>query len=164
MGRVLDVGTGRGVMARALASKGFQVTTVDVDDSMKELSVELGRRAGFGDRIAYWTMDASSLPSPDGHFDAAFMLNALHHLDVPSPILDEMIRVTKPGGYVVLGDFDDEGFAFLDRIHKMDGPGHGHDAGTTTIEDAVRHMAVSGLNLVNSRHGHMENVRVWQKG
>jgi ubiquinone/menaquinone biosynthesis C-methylase UbiE len=85
--RVLDVGTGTGVAARALADwfPAAEVTGVDLAPAMVAEAERKGGRAGF------IVADASRLPFPDGSFDLVVLMNAI-------PFFAELARVLAPGG------------------------------------------------------------------
>lgn len=87
--RVLDVGTGTGVAALALADwfPSVEVTGVDLSRAML---AEAERKGG---RVRYEVADAAHLPFGDGSFDLVVLMNAV-------PFFDELARVTAPGGTV----------------------------------------------------------------
>jgi ubiquinone/menaquinone biosynthesis C-methylase UbiE len=88
-GRVLDVGTGTGVAAHALAGwfPSAEVIGVDLSSAMVAEARRKGGRARFE------VGDASHLPFPDGSFDLVVLMNAV-------PFFDELARVLAPGAYV----------------------------------------------------------------
>ena len=94
---VLDVGTGTGDAALALAHRWPQARVVGVDVS--ERMVEEARRklpSELEGRVRFETADAAALPFPDEAFDLVALNNAI-------PFFDELARVTAPGGHVVVG-------------------------------------------------------------
>jgi ubiquinone/menaquinone biosynthesis C-methylase UbiE len=94
--RVLDVGTGTGVAALALAARspGADVTGLDLSPAMLA-EAERKRVTGVHDRVRFQVGDASALPFHDGSFDLVVLMNAI-------PFFDELSRVTAPGGTVTL--------------------------------------------------------------
>jgi ubiquinone/menaquinone biosynthesis C-methylase UbiE len=99
-GRYLEVGTGTGDDAIALASRfGVDVAGVDVSSTMID---EALRRGLEGARVA----DAASLPFDESSFDGCWADRTFQHLSDPGDALAEMVRVTKPGGRVVVADPD----------------------------------------------------------
>jgi SAM-dependent methyltransferase len=99
-GRYLDVGAGTGTDAAQLAVEA-RATVVAVDRSLTMLTTARGR--GVSHIVA---ADAQRLPFPNGSFDGTWADRVLQHLANPEQALDELIRVTAPGGRVVLADPD----------------------------------------------------------
>ena len=93
--RVLDLGTGTGLAALAVAQRfpNAHVVGVDLADAMIERA-----RAKLSDdqreRIRFEVADASRLPYDDGSFDLVTLQNMI-------PFFDELARVVAPGGVVV---------------------------------------------------------------
>ncbi len=90
--RVLDVGTGTGAIARAVAARypDAEVVGVDVSSGMISEAHRLG-----GPRERYEVADASALAFDDGSFDLVTANNMI-------PFFDELARVTRPGGHVAV--------------------------------------------------------------
>ena len=84
-GPVLDVGTGTGITARALAGRGLEVVGVDMCADDLQMAGALTEDADIAGRIRYLVSDAARLPVPDGHFGSAVAVDFLHHLDVGEP-------------------------------------------------------------------------------
>jgi ubiquinone/menaquinone biosynthesis C-methylase UbiE len=94
--RALDLGTGTGVAAKAVAGRFDSAEVVGVDLSARmiaEASARLPR--ALADRVAYSIADASALPFADGAFQLVTLMNMI-------PFFDELARVVAPGGAVVL--------------------------------------------------------------
>jgi len=99
-GSVLDVGCGTGRLAAAIAGEGFDVFGVDLSPPMVRQARDRGLRATY---VATTTV----LPFADDSFDLALTVATLHHLETPRRVADtveEMGRVVKRGGFVVLWD------------------------------------------------------------
>lgn len=92
--RVLDVGCGAGQVVDRLTRAGFEAYGVDVS----EPNIVRARR--FSERCALY--DGQHLPFPEGHFASVGALNVLEHVEQPEAFVDELVRVTEPGGRVVL--------------------------------------------------------------
>jgi SAM-dependent methyltransferase len=123
-GPVLDVGTGMGLTARALAARGFDVVSVDTNSNDQQVAESLTADANLRRRIVFCDADAARLPFPAGHFGCAVAVDVLHHLDAGGPVLTELGRVVRPGGRIVLADFSAEGFQMAARIHAAEGGTH----------------------------------------
>lgn len=98
-GEGLDVGCGTGVLLEALQPFG-QVTGVDASAGMLEVLRARGRGEG---RLG----NVDALPFADNRFDVVFSVAVLHHLQEPALVkraIGEMVRVTRPGGKVLVWD------------------------------------------------------------
>jgi demethylmenaquinone methyltransferase/2-methoxy-6-polyprenyl-1,4-benzoquinol methylase len=98
--RVLDVGGGTGRAARALTDTGLDRSPVVVDASAGMLAEARER----GLRVV--RADAGTLPVPDASVDAVFVVDALHHFPNGRAAVDEAARVLRPGGVLVVREFD----------------------------------------------------------
>jgi ubiquinone/menaquinone biosynthesis C-methylase UbiE len=103
---VLDVGSSSGYLARKLAAAAGpdgRVTGVDPSQAAIEYA---RRRAGGG--MTFTVGVAQDLDLPDGSFDVVTCTLALHHIPARKreAALSEMYRVTKPGGRLLVADFD----------------------------------------------------------
>ena len=110
--RVLDVGCGTGTGTLALADAvGASGTVCGVDYDVVMIA-EAQRRAsvdgvdGVDARVTYHQANAAALPWPDGYFDASRSDRVLQHMLDPERAFVELLRVTQPGGRVVLIDGD----------------------------------------------------------
>ena len=96
--RLLDVGTGTGLVAAAAADHDARVIALDVSPAM--LARARDRVAWLGVHLV--AGNAEALPCRDGSFDAAACHFALVFLDRPDAALAELHRVLRPGGRVAL--------------------------------------------------------------
>lgn len=100
--KILDVGTGPGIMAFQLAELGHDVTGIDLADGMlREARANAGR---YGLKVEFQKGDAENLPFPDASFDAVVSRWVLWTLPNPEKALREWQRVVRPGGKVVYID------------------------------------------------------------
>ncbi|MEW6337284.1 MAG: class I SAM-dependent methyltransferase [Acidobacteriota bacterium] len=160
-GPALDVGTGKGLLAMALARRGLEVVSVDINAEDSALARLLAEEAGLDRRIRFVLQDASTLPHPDGAFGCALMMDVLHHLADASPVLHEMARVVRPGGTIVVSDFTEEGFAVVAAIHRGEGREHGRSA--VTVEAAAEILTAAGWCAGGEAYGHLHHVRWFVK-
>jgi demethylmenaquinone methyltransferase/2-methoxy-6-polyprenyl-1,4-benzoquinol methylase len=94
--RALDVATGTGDLAVALAARGAEVVGADFSDGM----LERARAKAPGIRFEH--ADALDLPYEDGSFDAATVGFGARNFGDLERGLAEMVRVVRPGGRVVI--------------------------------------------------------------
>lgn len=97
--RVLDVGGGTGRIALELVPHAGSVTILDLSPKMLR---EASRKPGLNGVLA----PSEKLPYPDGSFDAVLMVDALHHVINQKASLQELFRVVKPGGRLVVEEPD----------------------------------------------------------
>lgn len=102
--RVLDVGTGTGILALELARLGCRVVAVDRSKAMLDAARAKLAAEGVTD-VELREGDAAALPLEDASVDAAFAHMVLQYLPSPADALAEMARVVRPGGRVVVIDF-----------------------------------------------------------
>ncbi|HLZ70226.1 MAG TPA: methyltransferase domain-containing protein [Dehalococcoidia bacterium] len=100
--RILDLGTGTGVVALLLAAAGHELTGIDLSPRMLEQASSKARRGRLP--IRYDLGDARRLPYADGAFDAVVSRYLIWTLPQPAPALREWIRVIRPGGRVIAID------------------------------------------------------------
>ena len=94
--RVLDAAAGDGNVALAAAGRGAEVDACDLAPRM----VERGKARC---PAAFWRVaDVQELPYDDGEFDAVLSSFGAHLAPKPSQAAGELVRVTRPGGFVAL--------------------------------------------------------------
>jgi SAM-dependent methyltransferase len=126
-GEVLEIGTGKGRFLVRLARHVRTITTVDIAAEEQRCARLNARYAGVEKKIRFVVQDAVRLPWPPEIFDAAVTMNAMHHITHFEQVLEEMLRVVKPGGKVVLADFSPRGFQIIAREHRAQGKTHPHE-------------------------------------
>jgi SAM-dependent methyltransferase len=107
--RCLDVATGTGFCALALARAGGRVTAVDVTVEMLAQTVRLAHAEGV--EIAAVAGDAADLPFDDASFERVSCRRAAHHFEDVAAFLREAWRVLVPGGLVCVADMAPPGGA-----------------------------------------------------
>jgi SAM-dependent methyltransferase len=99
--RVLEVGSGLGLLAAEVAAAADGVHVVGVEKSPEQIAA--ATKAAF---VTYIQGDAHQLAFPDGSFDLVYARYVLEHVTAPERVLSEMRRVTRPGGQVAACEND----------------------------------------------------------
>ena len=99
--RAIDSAAGTGALAFALAPLVREVVAVDL---VPELLAEGRARAAAFPNVTFVEGDATALPAAAASFDLATTIRSLHHIADPVAALRELVRVTRPGGTVVVID------------------------------------------------------------
>ncbi len=117
--RVLDVGCGIGGSARILARDyGFEVLGISISPLQIRRASEL---TADGVNCSFEVMDALALKLPNDSFDAVWSVEAGPHMPDKQLYADELMRVLKPGGVLVVADWNrrdhlDGKMKFFDKI------------------------------------------------
>ena len=107
--KVLDLGCGPGTDTIPLASwvgANGLVIGADYDEAMIAEARQRAEQVGVNARVVHQCVDATSLPFATDYFDSCRSERLFQHLNHPELALSEMIRVTKPGGWVIVLDTD----------------------------------------------------------
>lgn len=103
--RVLDVCSGMGGPARWLAHRhGCRVTGIDLTASRVAGATRLTERVGLSDRVDFIRGDATAMPFDDRMFDVVIGQEAWVHVPDKPALVDECLRVLRPGGVVGFTD------------------------------------------------------------
>jgi SAM-dependent methyltransferase len=125
--RWLDAACGPGIVTRALAPRAGAVHGVDMTPAMVDVARREAGREGLRN-ATFDTGDATALAFGDGSFDGAVTRFSLHHIPLPGRVVEELARVVRPGGTVVLADCvtadDGEVAAWHQEIERMRDPSH----------------------------------------
>jgi len=104
--QVLDLGTGtaRIPILIAQARPEWQIVAIDWAESMLAIARENVVGAKLETQIQLQFMDAKQLPYPSSSFDGVISNSLIHHLPDPLPFFQELKRVLKPQGFLLLRD------------------------------------------------------------
>lgn len=98
---VLDLGTGKGHTAAALATHFRTVTSIDIEPE----TTRRADRAKHPSNVQFACMDAHRLEFADASFDAVTCRAAIHHYGDAGRVVEEVCRVLRPGGAFIVMDF-----------------------------------------------------------
>jgi demethylmenaquinone methyltransferase / 2-methoxy-6-polyprenyl-1,4-benzoquinol methylase len=104
--RVLDVATGTGLVAFALARRGCEVVGLDQSEDMLAVArAHLEQRSTLQRRVTLVRGEAEHLPFDDGEFDALTFTYLLRYVDDRAATMRELARVVKPGARIGMVEF-----------------------------------------------------------
>jgi ubiquinone/menaquinone biosynthesis C-methylase UbiE len=174
--KALDAGTGTARIPVLLCQMrpGWQVTGIDLAENMLRIGSQHVARAGLRSQITLECVDAKQLPYLDGQFDIVISNSLIHHLPDPLPFLQELKRVLKPNGAILLRDLirpSDE--ATMNRL--VASIGADYDAHQTQLFRDSLHAAftldevnqliagagLEGVKIYQSSDRHWTAERVW---
>lgn len=148
--KILDLGTGSGYLAFALARYSPQATIIGLDIVEQTLAKNTDRaRVEHLSNLHFISYDGLKFPFDDGEFDVVVSRYALHHFPIISDTFHEISRVLKPEGQLFVSDptpnsNDTEGF--VDAYMKMKKDGHIK----FYTENEFKELAqIAGLSFIN---------------
>ncbi len=148
-GRILEIGTGKGHFALALAKRGFAFTSIDISEEEQKVARLNIEYHGLERQVDFRIEDAQSLSFPDRSFDAVFSINVFHHLEKPWAVLDELIRVLRAGGKMILSDFTAKGFEVINACHEHEG--RSHDRSRHDLDEAKGYFLKKGFSAAEAQ-------------
>ena len=105
-GLVLDVGTGtcRIPILIAQMRPTWQIWAIDLSENMLSLGAQNVKKAGLQEQIKLERVDGKQMPYRDSMFDMVISNSIVHHLPDPLPFFQEVKRLLKPGGGILVRD------------------------------------------------------------
>ncbi|NNC23958.1 bifunctional demethylmenaquinone methyltransferase/2-methoxy-6-polyprenyl-1,4-benzoquinol methylase UbiE [Salinisphaera sp. USBA-960] len=119
--QVLDVAGGTGDLAAAFArraGRSGRVTLSDVNESMLGAGRDQLADRGVVGNVDFTIADAEALPFEDASFDCVTIGFGLRNVTDKQQALNEMTRVVKPGGRVLVLEFSQPQFEALDKLYE----------------------------------------------
>jgi 2-polyprenyl-3-methyl-5-hydroxy-6-metoxy-1,4-benzoquinol methylase len=114
---ILDIGTGSGDFVKVLASlfSEAQITGIDPD----EKSIETAAKTIISSEVKFIQMSAEHLRFPDEAFDMVTISNALHHLPDRLVVFEEMKRVVKLDGFLLISELYSDNLNPAQEVQKF---------------------------------------------
>jgi ubiquinone/menaquinone biosynthesis C-methylase UbiE len=140
-GRILEVGTGRGHMAVALAKNGLKVVSIDLDRKAQKIAKLKLKSFKLDKSVPFRIMNAEKLQYRNDSFDHVISVNFIHHAKNPAKCLKEMIRVVK--NKLIIADLNKRGEKIMDKVHALDS--HRHAASKMSMPEVKEYLEREGL-------------------
>jgi ubiquinone/menaquinone biosynthesis C-methylase UbiE len=157
----LDVATGTGEFARALAPHFEAVVGLDATDAMIAQGKKFVLQAGI-ENIRFTNGVVEELPFDDESFDCVASRYAFHHFADPEPVISEMLRVCKTGGHVIVVDIvvpEESAAADYNYYERLCDPSHTR---CLAVDEFEAYFRLFGADLVSSRtRGIVEELIEW---
>jgi ubiquinone/menaquinone biosynthesis C-methylase UbiE len=107
---LLDVGAGTGSIANRVAKYCDNVYALDPNnDRVEFIKAHYPEVKAFAGQVGV-------IPFPDSYFNKIYIINAFHHFPVAEAAIDEMARVLKPTGRILVHDSNPEGMSLGARV------------------------------------------------
>ncbi len=121
---IMDVGAGKGHLSLTITKSGKRCTAVD--NSSEEIYLARLNAIHFArdDLIDFKKQDARQLKFESDSFDAILSAAFFHHAIHPELVLNEMQRVCKSNGRIIISDLNEKGQQILSRILQKEGKEH----------------------------------------
>jgi len=158
-GKILEVGTGKGHLAVALAKKGLKVVSIDMDKKAQQVARGNLKTFRLDKHVILKIMNAERLAYRDCFFDGVVSVNFLHHARNPLKCVKEMIRVTK--NILVLADLNKNGERIMDKVHALEG--HSHPRSKKSFKALRIVLEKKGMQVKTHRNT-CETVLIARKG
>jgi SAM-dependent methyltransferase len=119
--RVLDLGCGDGTTAVPLARLGADVVGIDIAKNLVDAGNKRATEAGLSSRLKFQEGDACNLEGVGDHsFDLTLSVFGAMFAPKPFDVAREMVRVTKPGGRIVMGNWiPNDPTSFVSQLLKI---------------------------------------------
>jgi len=140
---MLEVGTGRGHMATALAQKGFKLISIDLDKKPQDVARIHLEAIKHDKLVSLKIMNAERLQYKDDYFSQVISVNFIHHAKNPVRCLKEMIRVAKDK--LIIADINGRGERIMKKVHRLDG--HSHEVSKMSLKETEGFLKKAGMKV-----------------
>ena len=105
-GEAIDLGCGPGYLVAEMVRQapGLHVTGVDLSDEMLDEAEAFAQRRGITQAVSFRKGDVQQIPFEDSSVDLVVSTLSMHHWNDPAAVLDEVARILRPGGSLIVFD------------------------------------------------------------
>lgn len=148
--RVLDAGGGNGIDSLALARMNHQIDLVDISQQMLNDASVTAALSGVSGRIKTHAIDILSIGKkfPEAEFDIVLCHNVIQFVDDLEPVLDAMLKVLRPGGFLSLITVNQHSSAY--QAAFLDGD---LDKAYEALDQETQHNSVFDIDIHEFRAG-----------
>jgi len=147
---LLDLGCGPGIVTAALAPDVREVVAYDLTPEMLNQARKRCQEAGL-ENVRFELGSAEHLPFEAGTFDCVVTRLTIHHFVDPRRVMDEVVRVTRQGGKVVVADVvsseNEEEATLHNALETLRDPTH---VWMFSLRDMLRLIKTAGLRMTSS--------------
>ena len=151
--RVLEVATGPGHVAFGFADVCKDVVGIDLTDAPLAIAADRKRDREI-ENVTFLQGDAESLPFSHDSFDIVVCRLALHHVEDPAQVLEQMVRVCRPGGTIAVEDLvvseHSERGNYQNEFERLRDSSH---VRALPLSDLLQAVAEQGIEVENVRIG-----------
>ena len=144
----IDIGAGTGFITQKIADIAGPAAQIHALDIEPLMVTEMEETLPAGGSIKPQLMEANKLPFDDDSVDGAWMITLYHELEPPEPLLREIIRVLRPGGRLVIVDWEKDAKAC------EQGPPLEHRVAADTTRQQVAATGFQNVEVVPGFHFH----------
>jgi ubiquinone/menaquinone biosynthesis C-methylase UbiE len=145
--RAVEVATGPGYVAMALAARCQEVMGVDLTEAPLKIAERTREQRGLAN-VSFRLADADQLPFDDGVFDIAVCRFAFHHFEHPAQVLAEMCRVCRAGATIAVEDLYASEFSprasYYNQLERLRDHSHTRALAPTEL---ITMLARAGIEL-----------------
>jgi ubiquinone/menaquinone biosynthesis C-methylase UbiE len=163
--RAVEVATGPGYVAMALAARCREVVGLDLTPAPIAIAERTSREREIAN-VRFQVGDAEHLPFVDGDFDIAVCRFAFHHFERPETVLTEMTRVCRTGGTVAIEDLFSSEFRqradYMNHVERLRDNSHTTALTPNELIDMTRKLGLEIESMHSDRL--VVDMEDWLKG
>ncbi len=135
---ILDLSAGTGILAEEIALRFGPLKRLVLNDPSKQMLEEAKYRMRYAKNVGFTSYFAEELAFDENTFSTVICLNAFHYYTDQPAVLEQLLRILKPGGTLYLLDWNRKGFfIFVNAIIKLWSKEHIHTRSFDELKDLI---------------------------